>query len=561
MPYSRNRLLTQLIKERQGIAFYFWDPQSREYLSISYEELYSKAQELAEDLINAGMSQQTVLVTFPQGLEFVQVVLACLMAQVTFVPLLQVRTKSDFSILDSIAQSSITHWVLSPVSLGERATFRNHIGPFFLEGLPGYGVPPCPPHEVCFLQYSSGTTHKPKGVMITHDNLLACLEKMTNTMKITEEDHGCIWLPPYQDLGVIGGVFLPLYAGFPLTLMSPRTFILNPLKWVEVMTEQQVTITAAPNFAYDLCVDRLKPNHPYHFDLSQLRVALNGAERVKTKTIDRFTEAFKPYRFNPESFYPAYGLTEATLMVSAPAPLEGIRRIKVPSYVSSDIIACGKPMTDIMVKIINDGREAHICEPGEIWISGPTVAHGYWNDPQATEKKFNQYLPDSPFDNTSYTQTGDLGFLDQDGYLYVLGRLEDQIWLDGKNYLSEFLEDVVLSSFHQGAIYKTVAFSLAGKELMILCEVTSRSDDRFYPLMDQAAFALHQNFDINKVTIALVKRGEIPVTTNGKLKRHAAQVLFQYGVIDVLIQKVYEFDGQVANPTSVQQNSWHHKRA
>lgn len=539
MQKTQPRLLDQLIKPRSGKAFYFWDSQIREYQSITYDDLYQKAYLLAEDLKKAGMSHQPVMVVFPQGIEFVQVVLACLMADVVFIPLHQIRTKSDLSLLHSMAKSTGTPWVLSPHSLGELAETKCQIGSFFLEVLlPQYGRHAGPISDVCFLQYSSGTTHKPKGVMITHQNLQACLTKMIQTMDITPEDHGCVWLPPYQDLGIIGGIFLPLYAGFPLTLMSPRTFILNPLKWLEVMTEQQVTITAAPNFAYDLCVDRLKPTNTYDFNLSRLRIALNGAELVKPRTMDRFTRAFQSYHFNPQAFYPAYGLTEATLMVSANKPLAPLRRMNIPFLASSEIVSCGKPMDDIMVRIVQDNRDMQPLEVGEIWIAGSTIARGYWNDPQATAIKFDQNLDNDSSYLRSYVKSGDLGFVDHDGFLYILGRLDDQIYFHDQFYLAESLEDVVLQKFHQGAIYKTAAFTQDPHELVILCE-TSHHGERFFPLMQDAARELFDIYGLPQVTIALVKRGEIPVTTNGKIKRHAAQILYHYGVIETLMTKTF----------------------
>ncbi len=539
MKNTRHDLLNRLTAPRDGIAFRYWDSQNRAYLLLTYDELYQRASMLAEDLRKAGMSHQPVMITFPQGLEFVQVVLACMLAEVVFIPLHQIRTKSDVSLLESMARSTLTPWVLSPHSLGGIAQSSQSVGSFYLEELRGYGAGGQNTHDACFLQYSSGTTHKPKGVMISCDNLIACLEKMIETMEITPDDHGCIWLPAYQDLGLIGGVFLPLYHGFPLTLMSPRTFILNPLKWIEVMTEQQVTITAAPNFAYDLCVDRMKAD-PYEFDLKHLRIALNGAELIKPRTVERFTQAFKPYNFNPKAFYPAYGLTEATLMVSASHPLEEMRRVRVPTLAPCEIISSGKPMRGVTVKIIKDQQEVGPLEMGEIWISGPTVAQRYWNDVHASEAKFNQSLPHSIFDMNAYVKSGDIGFVDHEGYLYVLGRLDDQVTYQGKFYLSEYLEDVALEKFHQDAIYKTVAFATPEDGLIILCEISNHSQ-KLYPLMEQAAQAVNETFGLEEVTIALVKRGAIPVTTNGKIKRHAAQVLYQYGVIEVLAEKTYTF--------------------
>lgn len=548
MQKTPHSLLDQLLTPRPGNAFYYWDSQGRDYQSITYQDLYQNAHLLAQELREAGLSHHSVMVVFPQGLEFVQVVLACLLADVVFIPLHQIRTKSDISLLQSMAGSSMTPWVLSPHSLGEFAENEGRIGSYYLENLTPYEGRVESIKDTCFLQYSSGTTHKPKGVMISHENLQACLSKMIDTMKITPQDHGCVWLPAYQDLGIIGGVFLPLYAGFPLTLMSPRTFILNPLKWLEVMTEQEVTITAAPNFAYDLCVDRLKENQDYGFDLKQLRIALNGAELVKLRTIERFSEAFQPYHFNPHSFYPAYGLTEATLMVSANHPMDPIRKKAIPTLASHEIISCGKPMDDITVRIVRDECPVGPLEVGEIWISGSTVACGYWNDYQSTEDKFNQKLTHSSLDKEVYVKSGDLGFMDHDGFLYVLGRYGDQIHIDGKTYLSEYLEDMVLEKFHQDATYKTAAFTNQDQELIILCEASPHYE-RLYPLMGTVAQALYDTFALSQVTIAFVKRGQIPVTTNGKIKRHAAQVLYHYGVIETIMVKTFTMAPKISSPS------------
>lgn len=227
-------------------------------------------------------------------------------------------------------------------------------------------------------------------------------------------------------------------------------------------------------------------------------------------------------------------------MVSAPQPLEPIRRLHIPALAPCEIISSGKPMANIRVKIMKDKNEAMPLEVGEIWISGATIAQGYWNDPQSTTKKFNQTIAQSFHDGQSYVKSGDLGFVDHEGYLYVLGRLDDQIILQDKIYLAEYVEDVVLQKIHQGIFYNTAAFQTETEGLVILWEISHLGDDS-HSLMEEVAKELHETFGFEQITIALVKRGEMPVTTNGKIKRHAAQVLYQYGVVEVLTENTYSF--------------------
>jgi acyl-CoA synthetase (AMP-forming)/AMP-acid ligase II len=541
-----NRVAVNFIKNMKTcpkqIAFYFWDPQSRTYHSITNEDLLFKSQNLAQQLRQAGLAHQSVILAIPQGLDFVCAALACLFAEIVFIPVHPIKIKSDLTRLDLIAQASLTRYVLLPNTLGSHAIFREPIGDFFLETLKITSTPHVMPKDLCFLQYSSGTTHKPKGIMISENNLRSCLDQMTKTMALSPEDHGCMWVPPYQDLGLIGGIFLPLYVGFPLTLMSSRTFIVNPLKWLEIITEQRVTITAAPNFAYDLVVDRFETAAGAELDLKSLKIALNAAERIKPRTIERFQRTFQPYGFLPQAFYPAYGLSEATLMVTAPEPLQPLQIVEMDElYAGENIVCCGKPMVGVDVQILKEGRT---CDPGhigEIFLAGESISQGYWNDSPATQERFKQRVNHSVFNPKYYFKTGDLGFMDEKGALFVIGRKEDQIWVKGQLYLLDLMEDQVLQLFTLDALYKTVAFlsDVKGQEELHIMQEVPFVSERFVGVMEQAANHIFERFQIPSLTIVLVKRGDIPKTVNGKIKRHAAKVLYEHAVIDILSRKTF----------------------
>jgi acyl-CoA synthetase (AMP-forming)/AMP-acid ligase II len=353
----------------------------------------------------------------------------------------------------------------------------------------GWRDPEVGPDTLALVQYTSGSTGMPKGVMLTHGNLLHNAAFIHSCFELTSDSRGVIWLPPYHDMGLVGGVLEPLYSGFPTTLMSPLAILQRPFRWLQAISRTRATVSGGPNFAYDLCVSKVSPEQRATLDLSSWEVAFNGAEPIRHETLDRFAAAFAPCGFRREAFYPCYGLAEATLMVSggvkASAPilrtfqsaaLEQNRMVEVPAEhgAAQTLVGCGQGSSDQKIVIVNPESLSQ-CPPGqvgEIWVSGPSMARGYLNHPEETERTFLAFLPhtgEGPF-----LRTGDLGFVDG-GELFITGRLKDLIIIRGINHYPQDIELTVERSHPALRPNAAAAFSVdVADEERLACFIRER---------------------------------------------------------------------------------------
>jgi acyl-CoA synthetase (AMP-forming)/AMP-acid ligase II len=344
---------------------------------------------------------------------------------------------------------------------------------------------------LAFLQYTSGSTASPKGVMVSHANLLHNSALIHRNFKNSPDSRGVIWLPPYHDMGLIGGILQPLYGGFPVSLMSPIEFLLKPRRWLEAISRMRATISGGPNFAYDLCVRKIPPEQRASLDLSHWKLAFNGAEAVRHETLERFTAAFAPHGFRRAAFYPCYGLAEATLLVAGPrdsaapvvhavqrSPLEHKRAVaaSIDDRDAWNLVSCGRASPDQRLAIVDP--ETHLRSPpghiGEIWVSGPSVARGYWQQPEQTERSFGARLADTG--EGPFLRTGDMGFM-HDGELYITGRHKDLISVGGRKHYSEDVEQTVEKSHPWIKPSCCAAFSIdvAGEERLVVAAEVDRS--------------------------------------------------------------------------------------
>ena len=405
--------------------------------------------------------------------------------------------------------------------------------------------------SIAYLQYTSGSTGSPKGVMVTHGNLLRNLLDMDLVWKHTSDSVLVTWLPFFHDMGLIYGILEPLFKGFPCFFMSPLSFLQRPARWLQAISRHKATHSVAPNFAYELCARRVKPEDMTGSDLSRWTVAVNGAEPVRKETLDRFAAAFAPYGFRYDTFCPGYGLAEATLKVTAarrgdgPALLTVQRTLLERNRVvaaqqgpdSQTLVGCGGTTIDTEVRIVRP-ESLTACEPGEVgevWVSGSTVARGYWNRPDETASTFGAHLAggDGPF-----LRTGDLGFL-KDGQLYITGRLKDLIIIRGQNH---YPQDIEKSSEQSHAALRTqgycAAFSIefAGEErLVVVQEVDRRNIDHPWDeVVGSIRQAVSEEHELQVHKVVLVKSGSIPRTTSGKIQRNACRRAYLGGVLPVL---------------------------
>jgi acyl-CoA synthetase (AMP-forming)/AMP-acid ligase II len=300
-----------------------------------------------------------------------------------------------------------------------------------------WDAPRLTPDALAFIQYAPGSTRTPKGVVISHGNLLHNSSLISYGFGMTLNDVSMIWLPPYHEMGLIGGILQPIRCGSTCILMSPLDFLQKPLRWLQAISRFHATVSGGPNFAYDLCVRKVTPDQRHTLDLSSWTTAFSVAEPVRAETMDRFADYFEPCGFKRETFYPCYGLAEGTFIVSGgekyiPPVLYSVeadaleRDEIVPAIPGGEnartLVSCGKNLGGQRIVIV-DAETLTLCPPdrvGEIWISGPSVARGYWNQPGVTEKTFQAYLLDTG--EGPFLRTGDLGFIN-DSELYVCGRL------------------------------------------------------------------------------------------------------------------------------------------
>jgi acyl-CoA synthetase (AMP-forming)/AMP-acid ligase II len=407
-------------------------------------------------------------------------------------------------------------------------------------------------NTLAFLQYTSGSTAQPRGVMLNHGHLLHNEQMIQQAFQQTERSIIVGWLPLYHDMGLIGNVLQPLYAGARCILMSPAHFLQSPVRWLQAISRYKATTSGGPNFAYDLCTRKITSEQRAQLDLSSWTVAFNGSEPVHPDTLDRFIAAFGPCGFRPEAFFPCYGLAEATLFVSgslksAPPVIHNIdgtalehNRIVPVSAQKKDavrVVACGRSWLDQQILIV-DPESSKSCEPdavGEIWLSGPSIAQGYWNRAEDSECTFGAYLADSG--KGPYLRTGDLGFI-SDGQLFITGRLKDLIIIRGRNHYPQDIEQTVQQSHTRLRPGCGAAFSIdvCGEERLVVVQEVDRhcqhqEVEEIIATINQAVTAEHE---LTVYAVALIRPGTLPKTSSGKLQRHACRANFLNSNLDLV---------------------------
>jgi acyl-CoA synthetase (AMP-forming)/AMP-acid ligase II len=571
-------LQCRTIEQPDSKGFRFLVDGETEEVVLTYRELDRQARTIAAYLQSICSRGDRVLLLYPPSLDYVAAFFGCLYAGTIAVPVYPPRPNRSFSRLQKIIENADAKAALTLSStlssIKRRFTDNPELKQLLwvaTDNIPAdctqqWQEPKLNGEDIAFLQYTSGSTADPKGVVITHDNLLHNLHLIHGCFGHSSDKRGFIWLPPYHDMGLIGGVLQPLYAGFPVVLMSPLLFLQNPLRWLRGISKYRSTTSGGPNFAYDLCVRKFKPEQVTDLDLSSWEVAFNGAEPINYDTIESFTRIFTPYGFRAEAFYPCYGMAEATLIISggkkaAPIKVKTLEadaltaNLIVPASSdepsSKEIVGCGNNLPEQKMLIVDP--ETKIALPngrvGEVWVAGKSVASGYWQQPEETEKNFSAYLADTG--EGKFLRTGDLGFID-DGELYITGRIKDIIIINGRNHYPQDIErsiEQVNSSIRPNCV---AAFSLniAGEEkLVVVAEV-----DRHYwemtkqnhntqrngkhpqvslrDLIQSMRRAVSENHELQLHAILLLKMGSIPKTSSGKIQRHACRNGFLTGTLE-----------------------------
>ncbi|MBW4661162.1 MAG: thioester reductase domain-containing protein [Drouetiella hepatica Uher 2000/2452] len=574
---------------------------------LTYQSLAQKAQAIAARLQTFAKPGDRALLLYPPGLDYIAAFFGCLYAGVVAVPAYPPRANRSAERVQAIAQDAQATVALTTVGIAANATWLKETPD--LAALLWLTTNDCDisagqisvedrrslildSNTLAFLQYTSGSTGTPKGVMVSHGNLLHNLELICTCFGNTAQSRGVTWLPPYHDMGLVGGILQPLYVGASTVLMSPMDFLRKPINWLRAVSHYQATTSGGPNFAYDLCVQKITPEQRSTLDLSHWEVAFNGAEPVRAAVLERFAEAFAVCGFRQEAFYPCYGMAETTLLVSGgqKSQMPVIKTVSAAALSQNQVVAsnseeegrslvgCGQAAQ--RVAIVNPESQV-VCaagQVGEIWVAqNPSLAQGYWQQPEQTRQIF--YAVTAPEENpeaTSYLRTGDLGFV-EDGELFVTGRLKDVIIVRGQNHYPQDIELTVEQS--HGSLRKpgccaAFAIEVEGEErLVIVAEVERRYQERrrvaisaiersgdSVNLTDRrqtspdADGTTHQSLDVEQVVsqirqavaiehglqvhgVVLLSAGSIPKTSSGKIQRYACRSGFLRGSLDVVASR------------------------
>lgn len=562
MAHLTDLLASRALHQPEQTALVFLQDGERESQRLSYARLDQRARAIAAELQMRGFSGQRALLLYPGGLDFVTSFLGCLYAGVVAVPAYPPRpNRFDKRILAiaTDAQASLilaTREVLS--SLERRADdiqrlkdlcwlATDNIADDLAEA---WRAPQLGSDTLAFLQYTSGSTGAPKGVMISHGNLLHNEQMIEIALEHSNKTVFVGWLPLFHDMGLIGNVLQPLYLGIPCILMSPAAFLQKPLRWLQAISQYRATTSGGPNFAYGLCVQKITAEERSTLDLSSWDLAFNGAEPVRADTLERFARTFESCGFRREAFYPCYGMAETTLFVSGGAKrtppvvhhFEGaaLEQDRVVASAGAQagsraLVGCGRTWLDQKV-VIADPVSLTRCPPdgiGEIWVSGPSVAQGYWNRPAETEQTFHAYLADTR--EEPFLRTGDLGFL-QDGELFVTGRLKDLIIMHGQNHYPQDIELTMERCHLALRAGGGAAFSVedGGEEQLVVAHEVKRDYLRKLNVSEVIGAirqAVSEQHDLRVSGVLLLKPGGIPKTSSGKIQRHACRAGFLAGTL------------------------------
>jgi amino acid adenylation domain-containing protein/non-ribosomal peptide synthase protein (TIGR01720 family) len=548
-------LRRRAVRQADLRAYTFLADGEAEEISLTYGELDRRARAIAVWLQPLVPTGERVLLLYPQGLDYIAAFFGCLYAGAIAVPAYPPRRNRNMLRLQAVAtdaQATValtTNAILAKMApLFSQNPYLEPLRWLTTDSIPAgieeqWQEPAVAGDTLAFLQYTSGSTSTPKGVMLSHGNLLHNEQMLQLAFQQSEGSTIVGWLPLYHDMGLIGNVLQPLFVGATCVLMSPMAFLQRPFLWLRAISRYGATTSGGPNFAYDLCTRKINDEQRGTLDLSGWSVAFNGAEPIRHETLEKFTAAFEPCGFRREAFRPCYGLAEATLLVTGRADSRGmiLKRVEAGALEINRVVeaapgeegarvlvGCGETLLGQEV-LIADPEALTRCRPdevGEIWVSGPSVAQGYWNREEETGRTFHAYLADA--DVGPFLRTGDLGFL-ENGELFVTGRLKDLIIIRGRNHYPQDIERTVEECHAAlrpgcGAAF---AVEVAGEErLIVVQEVDHRRHTDFGAVITQIRQAVSEEHEVQVHAVELIKPGTIPKTSSGKIQRHACRAAF-----------------------------------
>jgi acyl-CoA synthetase (AMP-forming)/AMP-acid ligase II len=580
----RDRAITQ----PNQLAYTFLADGETESERITYQELDTQAKAIAVQLLSLVNSGDRALLVYPynDGIEFIAAFLGCLYAgviAVTDYPRRHLSSLSQYQarIVDSQAAIALTtrefsdrvkSQLITNPGLAVKLTSLTWMATdgVDLKLAENWQPPQIDPDTLAFLQYTSGSTGSPKGVMVSHGNILHNSEVIQQSFQNHRDSKVLMWLPMFHDMGLIGGVMQPLYLGSSAIFMSPIALAQKPFLWLQAISHYRATTSGGPNFAYDLCCHKVTEEQRASLDLSCWQVAFSGAEPVRAETLENFARLYSPYGFNYRAFYPCYGMAEATLFITGGDARKPPQTIYVDGHALTEdrivtvdkqqdnaksFVSCGHTWLGDKIKIVNTSiRDDEVSSPslsvnpeslrecssdrvGEIWVMGNGIGKGYWNKSEQTEHTFQARLPDTP---GNFLRTGDLGFI-KAGELYITGRIKDIMILVGRNHYPQHIEATVETAHPALRLNHGAAFSIEvnGEEQLIIAQEVNRTHLRNLNVEEAIAAirqAVAEQNMANVYGVALLKTGTIPKTSSGKIQRRACQSKYLDRTLEIVGQ-------------------------
>ncbi len=552
----------------ERLAFRFLKDGEGEEQLLSYRELDERARSIAALLQASVRKRDRALLLFPAGLDFISAYFGCLYAGVVAIPIppphparLEKTLQATLNIItDAEPAVALLDATLFKAIKASDAVMEKFEGVRLLvtdhDRIRTWGtrwtMPQLLADDLAFLQYTSGSTTAPKGVMVSHGNLMHNLALIEKTFGVTDESSSVIWLPPYHDMGLIGGILQPVFTGFSATLMPHLMFLQRPIRWLRAISDYKATVSGAPNFAYDLCVRKVKPEERSQLDLSHWHIAFDGAEKIYHQTLDQFADHFQSSGFQKTAFAPCYGLAEGTLMVTGvskgvlPSQLcversalkkNKIVPVSVEDKAAEVLVSSGLGLSDQEVRIINP-QSLETCTPdevGEVWVKGGSIAQGYWHKTAETKAAFGAFTSDGA---GPFLRTGDLGFVHKNE-LYITGRLKNLLIIDGKNHYPQDIERTVVQSHEAIQPAGSAVFPLeqAGMEkVVVLAEVQRKLEVSPVEVKQQILKAVSERHELHAHDIKLMLPGSIPKTTSGKIKHFLCRQQYVSGSLKEINQ-------------------------
>ncbi|MEO7273755.1 MAG: fatty acyl-AMP ligase [Vicinamibacterales bacterium] len=542
-------------------AFTFLENGETDGAQISWSALNTRSQAIASALREHVGRGARVLLLFPAGLEFVPALLGAFRARVMAVPAYPpsgARHDRTIHRLRGVIADAGVELVLTTAAVAARKELLTATMPE-LRGLRWLAVEDIAAstadladdptqHDIALLQYTSGSTSAPRGVMVTHGNLLANLAAAAHRGQHDADSISLSWLPVNHDMGLIQGVLQPLFSGCAAWLMSPVAFLQRPARWLEAIARVRATHSGGPNFAFDLCVRRA--GSPDALDLASWRVAFCGSEPVRATTLEAFHRRFAASGFRPEAFRPAYGLAEATLLVTTTDPGRRPRTLTVKTRALREglvrvanapddgdgprtLVGCGRVSAGTRIAIVDPAARTPCADDrvGEIWVTGASVTPGYWRQPHATDTTFRARLAGDR--QTTYLRTGDLGFI-RDGELFVTGRIKDVLIVRGLKHDPHDLELTVESVGPGVRAGGCAAFMIDAEHerIAVAVEIETAAPAALPDLMAKIRAAIAARHGIQLDALLLLSPGSLPKTTSGKVQRYACRDALRAGVFD-----------------------------